>query len=280
MIPTIKDHLSNKEWLAKNLPSEPGIYQIFDKDQTLIYIGKAKNLRRRLMQYKNAKRTKKHWKMRALVKEGHELKVLVCATEVEAALREVEWIQRHRPKYNVEAAYFFLYPSLFARVHEDQLEIAFSTSESAFAGWSRFGCYRSREFTKDSFYSLRELLGFVGHLKSLNKTRMALPKYSMGFSVRQIQEVEMLFTALGKFLRGESLEFLESLSLELVERVSARAEAEHVQIELRNLRRFFYFEAKPLKKICDHFDKPQPLAQLDRDPLWRKFRYEGSDSKS
>ncbi len=265
---------------AEEIPHSPGIYQIFDKEQKLIYIGKAKNLRRRLLQYKNAKRTKKHWKMRALVKEGHELKVLVCATEVEAALQEVEWIQKHRPKYNVEAAYFFLYPSLFVREREGNLEIAFSTQESAFTGWDRFGCYRSREFTKESFYSLRMLLGFLGHVRSLNKAREAIPQYSMAYGVRQLGDAGAMRLKLAGFLRGDSLEFLELLSLELVERVSARAEAESIQKELRNLRRFFYFEARPIKKVCDRFARAQPISQLERDPLWRKYRYEGSDSKS
>ena len=58
-----------------NVPSAPGIYRVFDAAGELIYVGKAKNLRRRLSQYRNAKRRKKHLKMREVVKEADRIEI-------------------------------------------------------------------------------------------------------------------------------------------------------------------------------------------------------------
>ena len=63
------DRKFGREFMA-GLPAKPGIYKIYDSSGLLIYIGKAKNLKRRLSQYRNAKRCKKHLKMRTLAGEA------------------------------------------------------------------------------------------------------------------------------------------------------------------------------------------------------------------
>ena len=88
-----------------NLPTTPGIYRIFNVAGELIYVGKAKNLRRRLGQYKNAKRTKKHRKMRLIVSEADRVETEDCSSDLDAYLLEAKLIQELRPKWNTAGAF-------------------------------------------------------------------------------------------------------------------------------------------------------------------------------
>ncbi|MDO6801097.1 excinuclease ABC subunit UvrC [Wenyingzhuangia sp. 1_MG-2023] len=81
------------------LPSTPGVYQYFDKEGTIIYVGKAINLKKRVSSYF----TKKHedGKTRILVSKIVDIKHIVVATETDALLLENNLIKKYKPKYNV-----------------------------------------------------------------------------------------------------------------------------------------------------------------------------------
>ena len=83
----------------KSLPSLPGVYQYFDNDGKILYVGKAKNLRKRVASYF----TKKHenGKTRVLVKKISSIKHIVVETESDALLLENNLIKKHQPRYNV-----------------------------------------------------------------------------------------------------------------------------------------------------------------------------------
>jgi excinuclease ABC subunit C len=90
--PSLKIELST-------MPSEPGVYQFFNKEDKIIYIGKAKNLKKRVASYfqKNvgSRKTKN------LVKNIHEIKHIVVSTESDALLLENSLIKKYQPKYNI-----------------------------------------------------------------------------------------------------------------------------------------------------------------------------------
>ena len=81
------------------MPSEPGVYQFFNKDDKIIYIGKAKNLKKRVSSYfqKNvgSRKTKN------LVKNIHNIKHIVVSSESDALLLENSLIKKYQPKYNI-----------------------------------------------------------------------------------------------------------------------------------------------------------------------------------
>ncbi len=85
---------------AKQLPQTPGVYQFFDKEGNIIYIGKAKNLRKRVLSYF----TKKHDspKVRILVRKIHDIKFFTVNTETDAFLLENTLIKQYKPKYNIQ----------------------------------------------------------------------------------------------------------------------------------------------------------------------------------
>ena len=81
------------------MPSEPGVYQFFNKEDKIIYIGKAKNLKKRVSSYfqKNigSRKTKN------LVKNISEIKHIVVSSESDALLLENSLIKKYQPKYNI-----------------------------------------------------------------------------------------------------------------------------------------------------------------------------------
>ena len=81
-----------------NIPSEPGCYLFKDSDNKIIYVGKAKNLKKRVSSYF----TKKNHdpKTTVLVKHITYLDTIVTKTEVEALILENTLIKKHRPRYN------------------------------------------------------------------------------------------------------------------------------------------------------------------------------------
>ncbi|QTE24136.1 excinuclease ABC subunit UvrC [Polaribacter cellanae] len=91
--------LSSLELQLKTLPTSPGVYQYLDKEDTIIYVGKAKNLKKRVSSYF----TKKHenGKTRVLVKKIVRIKHIVVNTETDALLLENNLIKKYKPRYNV-----------------------------------------------------------------------------------------------------------------------------------------------------------------------------------
>lgn len=83
----------------KTLPNSPGVYQYFDADDNIIYVGKAKNLKKRVASYFN--KNHEDGKTRILVKKIASVKHIVVATETDALLLENNLIKKYQPRYNV-----------------------------------------------------------------------------------------------------------------------------------------------------------------------------------
>ena len=80
------------------LPSKPGVYRYFDKNGTLIYVGKAKNLKRRVSSYFNKEQ---YGKTRVLVSKIADLEYSIVDSESEALLLENTMIKQYKPRYNI-----------------------------------------------------------------------------------------------------------------------------------------------------------------------------------
>lgn len=254
-----------------SLPTTPGIYKVFNDAGTLIYVGKAKNLRRRLGQYRNAKRRKKHLKMRRIVSEAAEIRYELHASDHEACLAELEVIQNQRPKWNLAGAFYFLYP-VIGFSHESRLLTLLYTTEPGkvdgdiVAPLSLHGAYRSRHLSGNAFFALMELLSYVGHRNPAKK----IGKHSYLYSFRQVDEKWKV--DLETFFRGESDLLLENLILTLVESATARKKSKEIQDFIKDLARFYRHEARLLARLTKALKTAYPIPQQQRDVLLLKYR--------
>ena len=87
------------ELQLQTLPTSPGIYQFYDDTDTLIYVGKAVNLKKRVSSY--FQKTHDNAKTRVLVKKIVRIEHIVVATESDALLLENNLIKKYQPRYNV-----------------------------------------------------------------------------------------------------------------------------------------------------------------------------------
>ncbi len=86
--------------LSDTLPQQPGIYRFLDEDDTILYVGKAKNLKNRVSSY-FGDRKDMPFKTRTMVKQAHRLVFTIVETETDALLLESSLIKEHQPRYNV-----------------------------------------------------------------------------------------------------------------------------------------------------------------------------------
>ncbi|QUB75515.1 MULTISPECIES: excinuclease ABC subunit UvrC [Prevotella] len=96
--------------IVLNMPEKPGTYQFYDNEKTIIYVGKAKNLKRRVSSYFHKEVDR--FKTKVLVSKIHDISYSVVKTEEDALLIENQLIKQYKPKYNVLLKDGKTYPSI------------------------------------------------------------------------------------------------------------------------------------------------------------------------
>ena len=145
-MPTKEESLKNK---IKTIPKNPGIYQFFDLNDNIIYIGKAKNLRRRVSSYFKSNAGNK--KTEILSKNIRNIKYLVVDTEADALLLENSLIKKYQPKYNIQLKDDKTYPWIC--IKNEAFPRVFKTRNVVKDGSKYFGPYPNIK-TVDTLLSL------------------------------------------------------------------------------------------------------------------------------
>lgn len=123
--------------IVNNLPETPGCYQYLDDSGTIIYVGKAKNLKRRVSSYFNKEQQTR--KTRLLVTHIRDIRYVVVKTEADALLLENNLIKRYKPHYNVLLKDDKTYPSI--AITTEYLPRIFKTRQRSKRGAIYFGPY-------------------------------------------------------------------------------------------------------------------------------------------
>lgn len=123
----------------QTLPNGPGVYQYFDVDGKMIYVGKAKNLKKRVSSYFT--KTHENGKTRVLVKKIDSIKHIVVATETDALLLENNLIKKYQPRYNVMLKDDKSYPWIC--IKKERFPRVFQTRRIIKDGSEYFGPYTS-----------------------------------------------------------------------------------------------------------------------------------------
>lgn len=265
----------------RELPESPAVYLFKDEAGEVIYAGKAKNVRRRLSQYRSANRRKAQRKMRTLVREAQAIEVLIQPSEAEALLVENELIRKLRPRHNVDGAFDFLYPSIGAGLHEGRLVLCLTSDPDDYAALdlSWHGAFRPRWRARAAFDALVELFGRLGHIEPRSRRPPAPRKKGSHLTaIRRVPESFLILTR--RFLDGEDDSLLASLSWNLLEKRDARDVAAQVEADLRSLQDFYGYDVRRLRDARLAMGRADPFVPAaERDGLFIRARL-GSPDRS
>ena len=141
------------ELQIKTLPNEPGVYQYFDKNEVIIYIGKAKNLKKRVASYFS--KTHENGKTKVLVTKIVSIKHIVVETETDALLLENNLIKKHKPRYNILLKDDKTYPWIC--IKKERFPRVFMTRRVIKDGSEYFGPYTSIKTVRVLLDLIKEL---------------------------------------------------------------------------------------------------------------------------
>ncbi len=151
MKPSISEDIRTKLPL---LPHKPGVYQYFDKEDNIIYVGKAKNLKKRVSSYFQKDRYENN-KLRVLVSKIQRMEYIVVETESDALLLENNLIKKYQPRYNVLLKDDKSFPWIC--IKNEPFPRVFSTRNLIKDGSTYFGPYTSAHMVKVLLELIRQL---------------------------------------------------------------------------------------------------------------------------
>ena len=217
----------------KTLPHQPGVYQYFDVDDKLIYVGKAKDIKKRVSSYF----TKHHdyGKTRVLVKNIVSVKHIVVETENDALLLENNLIKKYQPKYNVMLKDDKSYPWIC--IKKERFPRVFSTRRVFKDGSDYFGPYTSMKTVKTLLGLIKGLYQLRTCNYDLSEAKIEAGKYKVcleyhlgnckgaceGYETEE--EYHANITAIREILKGNFKDSLQQF------RVQMKQFAENMQFE-------------------------------------------------
>ena len=139
--------------ILKTIPTDPGVYQYFDEKGEIIYVGKAKNLKRRVSSYFN--KQQQSGKVKVLVSRIADIRFTVVNNEMEALLLENNFIKQYKPRYNILLKDDKTYPWIC--VKNERFPRVFLTRKKVNDGSIYFGPYPSVTVAKTFLEMLRKL---------------------------------------------------------------------------------------------------------------------------
>ncbi|HEY8082810.1 MAG TPA: excinuclease ABC subunit UvrC [Solirubrobacterales bacterium] len=136
----------------RELPDSPGVYLFYDSDEELLYVGKARSIRKRVASHFSGGETR-------LTSRVDRIDVLVTATEAEALLAEQSFIKRHRPRFNIRLRDDKSYPYVCVSLDEAFPRVYF-TREKHRSGRAYFGPFSSAKRVRETLDLLGKLFQF------------------------------------------------------------------------------------------------------------------------
>ncbi len=200
--------------LISALPHNPGVYLMYDKDNVIIYIGKAKDLYKRVSQYFLRPQ---EGKVAAMVSHVYRFETILVKSDKEAFILEMNLIQTHYPRYNIMLMDDSHYPYIALKKGDAYLKIARNTKDKAYYYFGPFPSSTSAYTTIDllnSIYPTRKC-------KNLGKKPCLY--YSMGNCLApclgklDVEKVEALSEEIKAFLRGDTSKVLAKLKQDMAE---------------------------------------------------------------
>jgi excinuclease ABC subunit C len=210
--------------IIRQLPHKPGVYQYYDKDGLILYVGKAKSLKSRVSSYFN-KQHPESGKTRILVRKIADIKTIVVDTEMDALLLENSLIKKYKPRYNISLKDDKTYPSIVIK-NEDFPRI-FPTRQVIKDGSEYHGPYTSVRVMHGILELVRKLYPIRTCSLPLSQTNIQAGKfkvcleYHLGNCLgpcegkQTLSEYEANVEQIRRIVKGNYLDTLRDLKLKL-----------------------------------------------------------------
>jgi len=169
------EKISEIEIQLQTLPNNPGVYQYYDKDGKLLYVGKAKNLKKRVLSYFN--KTQDNAKTKVLVKKIATIKHIIVPTETDALLLENNLIKQYQPKYNVRLKDDKTYPWIC--IKREAFPRIFTTRNKINDGSEYFGPYTNFKTVNTIIDLIKKLYALRTCNYELTQTNIRAEKFKV-----------------------------------------------------------------------------------------------------
>lgn len=242
------DRSEHIQQILSSLPDSPGIYQYFDAEGKIIYVGKAKNLKNRVSSYFN-KIQYENRKTLVLVKNIADIKFIVVNNEMEALLLENSLIKKHQPRFNVLLKDDKTYPWIC--IKKEPFPRVFPTRKKIKDGSEYFGPYTSVK-------SMKTVLDLVKQLYPIRTCQLKLDKESIDkkkFKVCLEYHIgNCKGPCEGKQTEQDYLEMITQI------RTIVRGNITEVSKQLKQLMhqyatQYMYEQAQEIKEKLDHLER-------------------------
>ena len=236
------------ELSIKALPKSCGVYQFFDKESKIMYVGKAKNLKKRVSSY--FQKNHQDEKTKVLVSKAYRLKTIVVNTEYDALLLENNLIKKHHPRYNIMLKDDKTYPWIC--IKKERFPRIFLTRKLINDGSEYFGPYASikavstlLDFINETYYIRTCKDHLLQEKIEAKKFKLCLEyyignclgpcenKYDEESYNRQIKEIKQLMRGNFKPVIVSRRQKMNELSQEL-----RFEEAQKIKCQIENLKRY------------------------------------------
>lgn len=222
--------------ILKTIPTDPGVYRYYDEKGEIIYVGKAKNLKRRVSSYFNKQQS---GKVKVLVSRIADIKFIVVDNEMEALLLENNMIKQYKPRYNIMLKDDKTYPWIC--VKNERFPRVFLTRKKVNDGSIYFGPYPSVTVAKTFLEMLRKLYPirncklvlkeeniYNGHYRPCLEYHIGNCKAPCDGSISEEEYREMIHNV-KKVIKGNIQEVLKDMKAQMMYHAS-RLEFEQAQV--------------------------------------------------
>ena len=239
---SINKHIDRIALRLKTIPENPGVYQHLDESGTVIYVGKARNLQRRVSSYFSHYEDKSA-KIKMLVRHIYDIRVTVVATEVDALLLENNLIKRYQPRYNSMLKDDKSYPYLCI-TDEEYPRLLFTRNHNLKGQY--FGPYPNQRI-------LRELQDIIDNLFSYRKCnkmqKRPCIKHQIGLckapcaGLQTHEEYMADINGIRNILKGNFSDIVEEMKHEMLS-LADQLRFEEAEIVKRRIRRLEEYQSR------------------------------------
>lgn len=245
----------------RTLPDRPGVYQFYDKNGEILYVGKAKSLKKRVSSYFN--KNIEHGKTRVLVKQIKDIRYIVVDSELDALLLENNLIKEYQPKYNIQLKDDKTYPWIC--IKKEPFPRVFKTRRLVKDGSKYFGPYPSVRVIDALLDLIRELYPLRTCALDLSPAKIAAGKhkvcleYHLGNCLgpcegkQSEEEYNTYITAIENIVKGNLTEVIRNMRALMQEHAEALRfeEAQVLKSRIETIERYQAKSAVVSSKVND-----------------------------